>query len=335
MGIDVRVVVLEKHLRNPLVTELDPRVDIVMTSGEPRRLVRELRAFTAGRLVHIHFGDGYIHPLVRAALVDRTVIVTYHSVYRHKRTWLKNRVDQLCASRAAAIIAVSDAVRDFCVDDVQIPAERITVIPNAIAFESGGQPARTRRAGELVAVSLASMYAHKNQALLLEALSIARREGHNVRLRLIGDGPALASVHRMCLDLGLSEAVEWHGAVWRREIVQSLLADADVFVSASRAEGLPLSILEAIAHGLPLLLSDIGPHREAAGDAGLYFTSDDARDLARKLETLAQNPKLGLELSRKSKSRAGSFDVAACIADNLELYRRVHSAGQAARGARS
>lgn len=320
-GIDTQVVVLHTGKRNALITELDARVELALLSGPEWRRLAALRRLTHGRLVHINFGDGYILPLTRAALAGRVVVVSYMSVYRHKRTWLKNRFDRVWASQAAGIVAVSEAVKEFCVQDVGIPAARVSVIPCVIA-PAAALP-RSRSSGAmLTAISLASLYPHKNQATLLDGLAAARRQGVDVRLRVVGDGPTMAALYQRCVALGLREAVDWYGAVWRRDIVQPLLASSDVFVSASKFEGLPLSIQEGMSHGLALVLSDIPPHREVAGDAALYFRADEPDTLADRLCSLAANPERRAALERASRERLGRFDLQQCVEDHLAVYRR-------------
>ncbi|APR75945.1 Glycosyltransferase [Minicystis rosea] len=320
-GVDTRVIVLSTGKRNALITELDAGVDVALLSGERQEKLAALRKLTHGRLVHIHFGDGHIHPLIRTALVDRKVVITYHSVYRHKRTWLKNRLDQFWASRATGIIAVSNAVKEFCAGDVRIPADRITVIPNGIESRVG--PAIARPAGgPLTAISLASLYPHKNHGVLLDGLSIARQKGIDLRLRMLGDGPSMAAHYRRCLTLGLRPAVDWYGAVWRRDMVQPLLASSDLFVSGSRFEGLPLSVLEGMAHGLPMVLSDIPPHREVAGDAALYFPPDDPAALADRIHAITASAERRAEMQEASRRRVKTFDLDRCVEDHLAVYRQ-------------
>lgn len=320
-GVDTRVVVLYTGKRNALITELDPRVDLVLLSGPERARLAALRELTRGRVAHLNFGDGYILPRVRAALTGRVVVVSYMSVYRHKRNWLKNRFDRFWASRAAAIIAVSNAVKEFCVRDVGIPAERISVIPCVIE-PVVREPAAREPNGTLHAISLASLYPHKNQAVLLDGVAAARRNGVDVRLRVIGDGPMMASLYRRCMELGIRGAVDWYGAMSRRDMYQPLLATSDVFLSASRFEGLPLSVQEGMAHGLPLVLSDIPPHRESAGEAALYFPADDPAALADRLHALAGDPGHRERLAGESRARLACFDFERFVDDHLAVYRR-------------
>jgi glycosyltransferase involved in cell wall biosynthesis len=321
-GIQTRVLILSGDLRNALVTELDPRIDIQMLAG-PHQL-RALRALTRGYVVHIQFGDGYIMPLVRTGLLGRQLVVSYHNVYRHKRNWATNRADQLWAARADGIIAVSDAVRDFCIQDVGIPADRVRVIPNGIPFDPCTRPLDARAEGEpTVAVVLANVYSHKNHRAVLEALAIARRAGANLRVRFIGDGMDMARVYQRCRELGLTDVTDWYGAIFRPDQVQPLLGSSHVFVSASRFEGMPLSILEGMAHGLPMVLSDIDPHRELAGDGALYFDPNQPEALAKHLVSLHADRPLYRRLAEQSRARVREFEVDTMVERHLDVYRQV------------
>ena len=324
-GIDTRVIVLHTGRRNALITELDPRVDLALLSGPGRKRMADLRELTRGRIVHLNFGDGYILPRVRAALAGRTVVVSYMSVYRHKRTWLANRFDRFWASRASAIVAVSHAVKEFCVQDVGIPAERVTVIPCVIE-PVAADPAPRETNGALRAISLASLYPHKNQAVILDGVATARRAGVDVRLTVVGDGPMMAGLYRRAMELGIRGEVEWYGALSRRDLYQPLLAASDVFLSASRFEGLPLSVQEGMAHGLPLVLSDIPPHRESAGEGALYFPADDPVILAERLGTLAADHERREALARDSRAGLARFDFNRFVDDHVAVYRRAVSA---------
>jgi glycosyltransferase involved in cell wall biosynthesis len=320
-GVDTRVVVLGTAKRNALITELDSRIDVVPLSGPSLGKLAALRELTRDRIVHLHFGDGRIHPVARAVLWQRPVVVTYHSVYSHKRTWLKNRVDRVMSGHARRVIAVSRAVEQFCIRDVGLRACTVTVIPNGVDLpltRSQGAPPD----GRVIAVTVAGLYPHKNQRALLDGIAHARKTGLDARLRVIGDGPEMAQLYRQCLNLGIRSAVDWYGAVWRRDLVMPIIASSQVFVSASRFEGMPVSILEAMASGLPVVLSDIQAHRELAAEAGTYFNPDAPEQLAERLQELAADPKQYARLCAASLHRAGQYDPESSVDAHLAVYRQ-------------
>lgn len=321
-GIETQVVVMSTGKRNSLITEIDSRVKVVLLSGSIRQKLTQLRNLTKGHLVHIHFGDGRIHPLIRFALTGRDVVITYHSVYRHKRTWILNRIDQFWASRASAIVAVSNAVKDFCVQDVKIPSHRVTVIQNGVDIQPVTKNViKSKDSFDLI--SLASLYPHKNHLQLLNCIAGAKRMGINVTLRIIGDGPVMADLYRNCIELGIKENVEWYGAIWRKDIVQEIISSSDAFVSASNFEGLPISILEGMAYGLPMLLSDIPPHIEVAGEAALYFNPKDDNTFIQQLKLLVNNKEIYLGLKRASSNKIKDYALTDCVRGYISIYDSV------------
>ena len=115
-----------------------------------------------------------------------------------------------------------------------------------------GQPA--------MLISVGSFTPDKNQRELLDILAAVRRRAPGTRLTLIGKGTQSEKLKRRVRDKGLEDAVTLMGM---RSDIPELLLDAAVFVTASKREGLPQAVLEAQAAGLPVVASDIPPHREA------------------------------------------------------------------------
>lgn len=317
-GRTVRVVVLESTALSALITELHQRVEVhVLTGSRAARLAR-LRELTAGHVVHLHFADGLVHPAVRWALrANDKMFVTYHSDYTPVRNGLRNRLDRWITSRGRGAIAVSEAVRRFCLDEVGLPGHLVHVIENAVPAPAAS-PVRIAGTG-FTLIALATVNPHKNYPGLLRGVALLRDRGHDVRLRIVGDGPALAEAFTEAGRLNLAECVDWYGALWQSSIVDALLASSDVFVSASRNEGLPMSVLEGLQHGLPMVLSDIPPHREAAGGAARYFDPDDPEGFADQVEQM-RTDSVRREHAEQAGKQAQRFSVDEFVTRHLDLY---------------
>jgi glycosyltransferase involved in cell wall biosynthesis len=104
------------------------------------------------------------------------------------------------------------------------------------------------------------------------------------RLRFIGDGALRSELERAAASFGRAEGVSFSGVIPRNDVYRAML-QADLFVSASRGEGLPVAALEAMACRCPVLLSDIAPHREIADgtDAIRLVPTDDADRWSREI----------------------------------------------------
>lgn len=161
----------------------------------------------------------------------------------------------------------------------------------------------------------------KDHATVLAAL--ARCHDLDWRLRLIGDGPAMATVRATAEELGLASRVEFLGA---RNDVAALLSECQLFVLASRWEGFPRSILEAMRAGLPVITSDVGGVREAVldGATGFVVPPQDDAALATVLRDLLEDAALRSAMGtagRRAFERHFTFERMA--ARTFEVYAEV------------
>ena len=317
--LSVQVVILEGADLRASVTELDPQVQVHVLQGGTSARLRRLRELAAGGIVHLHLADGLIHPRVRWALRGHpAVFVSYHSDYTPVRNRFTNRLDRAITGRSLRAIAVSEAVAAFCVREVGLRPEHVAVICNAVAAPRSGT-VQVKSAGGFVLVALATVNPHKDYGTLIRGLAALRSRGHDVSLRIIGDGPATRTAFTTAVEAGVTAHIEWYGALWKGEIVSALLESSDVFVSASRNEGLPMSVLEALQSGLPLVLSDIAPHREVAGAAALYFPEQDAAAFADQVEALFDE-QARMRQASLAQERSRAFSVEEFVDRHLAVY---------------
>jgi glycosyltransferase involved in cell wall biosynthesis len=319
-GRGVRVVALGRGSPNGMITELDPRVDIHILDGPWAARLRRLGELTHGHIVHLHFADGLIHPSVRWKLRGHpSVVATYHSVYSPHRNRFTNRLDRFINSRGRGVIACSEAVGDFCVREVGLPAELVTVICNAVPAPQLGA-INVSGTDATYLISLASINPHKDHVTLIRGLAILRDRGHDVRLRVVGDGPETANAYLEAGCLGVTDLIDWYGAVWKPDIVNALLGESQIFVSASTNEGLPLSVLEGLHSGLAMVLSDIPPHREVADDGARYFTPGDEAAFADQVTALL-DPEVRRYHAVRASTRAKRYTMSEFIDRHLDVYR--------------
>jgi glycosyltransferase involved in cell wall biosynthesis len=102
-----------------------------------------------------------------------------------------------------------------------------------------------------------------------------------------------------------------------------LYANSSLFIQSSETEGLSISLLEAMAYGLPILASEIPANLEAASDTAIYFQSKSISDLKVKLKEVLNNDEKNKELSRLAKERANTvFNWDKIVDDTIRLYRK-------------
>jgi glycosyltransferase involved in cell wall biosynthesis len=137
-----------------------------------------------------------------------------------------------------------------------------------------------------------------------------------------GDGSIRGAVSAHLGQMGVKERVRLLGHVWN---LPELLDAADIFVLPSRAEGMPLTILEAMAKGLPVIATDVGGNSEALENCGEvisapYDNAVTAAELAEKIEIWTNNPAIRIEKGRAARARAiDLFDEAKIMAQTLSL----------------
>lgn len=150
-------------------------------------------------------------------------------------------------------IATSGAVRDD-LHRAGIPAERITEIPNGVMLPPS--PLKREPRAVLHAVFVGTLTRKKNVAMLLEAMAhLIPAECGRITLTIVGDGPERTTLEQQVAALGITDRVAFLGMV---ADPTSTLASSDLFALPSHTEGLSNAALEAMAHGLPLLLSHTG-----------------------------------------------------------------------------
>jgi glycosyltransferase involved in cell wall biosynthesis len=161
-------------------------------------------------------------------------------------------------------------------------------------------------------VSNTEMYKH--QWVVVEAISLLRKRGYNLVLSLVGGGKGRAQQL-------LQEAVAVYDptGMFIKQLeflshaeVPSLLAEADLFVFASSCENLPVTLLEAMAVGLPIACSNRGPMPEVLADAGVYFNPEDAESVAEAIEQIIQSPALRLAIAQRAKALSQQYSWKRC-----------------------
>ena len=150
---------------------------------------------------------------------------------------------------------------------------------------------------KLVAVVANMHFESKGHTDLLHAATVVSREFRTVKFLLIGDGAERARLEVMTAELGLSKTVLFLG---RRNDVPRLLACCDLFVLPSSAEGLPNSVLEAMAAGLPVVATRVGGIPEIIDDgaSGLLVAPRDPQSLAAAILQLLANEEFARQLAR-------------------------------------
>jgi colanic acid/amylovoran biosynthesis glycosyltransferase len=180
---------------------------------------------------------------------------------------------------------------------------------------------KTRGPVEIVCVG--RLVSAKGQHVLLAAFRRLVVEGHNVRLRLVGDGPDRVSLEAMAARDELKGLVIFEGAV-EPDRVRSFLEAADIFALPSFAEGIPVALMEAMAMEIPCVSTAITgiPELIRSDIDGILVGPANEDQLAAALARLIENPDLREQLGRAGRRRVKeNFDLHRNVAKVAEMFR--------------
>ncbi|HET6462815.1 MAG TPA: glycosyltransferase family 4 protein, partial [Candidatus Krumholzibacteria bacterium] len=213
------------------------------------------------------------------------------------------------------VIAVSRTHARYLARVTGLPPERIAVIENGIDLTAWPKvTAEARRqarhdlgigAGEQVVLMIAGLRPEKAHEVLLEAIA---RAATRVRVLLAGDGPRRDALRQYAQQLGIAGRVEFLGM--RRDVAR-LLHASDMVVLPSRdvVETLPLSVLEAMASGIPVIASRAGSVPEVVrdGETGLLVAPGSVDELARAIAAILDDPEAAIRRAELARARVETY----------------------------
>jgi glycosyltransferase involved in cell wall biosynthesis len=236
-----------------------------------------------------------------------------------------------CARVADAIIINSESLRSEIEQHLEVDARKLKLIYEAVdhdLFKQGDAGAARARVASYgvtkpFVLFVSSLWPYKNCDGLLRAWALARNELGDRQLAIIGadrDERYVARLHSLVAELGISGDVVFVGGVQLEETVPFYQA-ADVYVNPSFNETFSLPILEAMACGCPVVVSDISCLPETAGGAAVLCDPRDPASMARAILDAAGPARD--RLRDDGLRRAGQFTWAATAAATLDVYREV------------
>lgn len=238
------------------------------------------------------------------------------------------------------VIAISDAVREHLVNDMKVLKDKIKVIYNGIdverfeqvlSFEEKSLIRKEYGLKELPTIGIISRLSDvKGHKYLFGAFAMILPKSPNLQLLVIGDGPSyyLEELKRLAHNLGIEDKVLFHEACEDTSIPLSII---DIFCMPSIQEGLGLSILEAMAKGLPVVASDVGGIYTLIkhGQNGLLVPPRDEDALAEAILEILNNPSLAEEMGNISKELVKEkFTLDMMTEKVLKLYQEVIDAAK-------
>lgn len=311
---------LECHSVESLVREIDPIKDIAC--------YLELRKFLkrhAPDIVHVHSSKAGILGRLAARSLSLPVVFTVHGWaftegVSAKRRFFYMWVEKIMSRFTSKIITVSNYDRQLAIKKLVSNPDRMITVHNGMP-QSLDYAVLELNPPVIKLIMVARFERPKNQASLLKALAAINSESWT--LELVGDGPELQQTIDLAIELKIQDRIVFAGACTD---IASRLARSDVFILVSDWEGLPLTILEAMRAGLPVVASNVGGVSEAIINdvTGLLIERGDVSGLTMAISRLIASPETRLQMGLKGRSkfeREFTFDL--MLTKTLNIYHSV------------
>ena len=300
----------------------------------PKAMAAIVRSRLGGRLAGVHVNVAERLSLVRKAALMLTcravgvpVVLHLHAAQLHHTyramSPLGQRLVRWMFSLPDSCIVLGAGAADFVTRELNVPAGQVEVVINGVPEPR--HPVERRAAPEVPRILfLGNLSERKGVSDLLRGLADPALADSPLHLSLAGGGD-VAHYQALAESLGVAQRVHFEG--WAGpDTVARLLAEADVLVLPSHDEGLPLAILEGLAHGLPVVCTPVGeiPHVLTDGVDARFVQPGDAPGIAAALAEVLRDPALRERLGRSARSVYEQRFSLARFASNVARIHQKH-----------
>lgn len=323
---------------------------VVPSLGRSIGLLRDLQAlWSVTRLarayrpaiVHTHLAKaGFIGRIAARLSGARVVVHTYHGTvfqgyFGRREASLYLRIERLLARLTTRLVAVTDSQRDDLVRLRIAPASKIVVVPLGLELAPLRAPVDTAAcraafgigSADAVVGTVARLVAIKDLGTFLRGVALLAERRPDLVALIVGDGEERASLQRLARELGIAARCRFAG--WRSDLRQ-VYGAVDVVALTSLNEGSPVSLIEAMAAGLPVVATDVGGVSDVVADGrtGFLVPPRDEAALADMLGRCLALPDRGRGMGAAGRERAfARHDARRLITGIEELYSSLLDAG--------
>ncbi len=297
--------------------------------------LRQLADREGAEILHAHQCTPFFQAMLSRGLTGRRPVVFTEHGRHFPDTPSRKRsiVNRLLLKRCDRLFGCGAAVRQALVDNEGLPESRVEVIYNGVDLKALSKPTQGAResiraefgcsANDFVAVQVARLHELKDHQTALKAVDEARHKIPGLRLLLAGDGDQRSAIEQTIRERGLQQTVTLAGT---RKDIADLLSASDVFLLSSISEGIPLTVIEAMAARRPVVSTAVGglPELIEHGVSGMLAPSGDASSLAASLVQLYQNADLRSQMAEVAAGRAQEkFSLQGMLNSYRDVYHDV------------
>jgi glycosyltransferase involved in cell wall biosynthesis len=293
----------------PLVKELRKKgIKVIILDkklGMDFSIIRKIRKIIKEEkidLVHTHLFTANLWGRLAAILMNKTIIVTEHNT-DYWKNWLHKFIDKFLEKFTNKIITVSDGVSSFYQEYENIPRNKIKTIYNGIDLRKFSNSKHFSKKARIIGM-IARLNEQKNYRNFLNAAYIINKQDTNINFLIVGEGPLKEDLEKYAQRLGKN--IKFLG---QRKDIPEIIKGIDIFVLSSDYEGLPLTILEAMAASKSVVATNVGGIPEAVedGKTGILVPPKNPDALANAIMKLLKNPRLRKQMGEAGRKRAEKY----------------------------
>lgn len=283
------------------------------------KLLNYLKTIEKNAVLHVHLFPAilYVTLAKRFLRLKNPIIFTEHSTSNRRRGKFWGRIlDKFMYNTIDQVIAISEGAKNELIHWQNNVGSKIKVVYNGIELNT--ENVKDYRSKDTIKIlSVGRLTRAKNFDTLI--LAFSQLKDQKVELHIAGDGELFEELSELISSNGLNKQVKLLGF---KKGISKELQSYDIFILVSSWEGFGLAALEAMNHGLPIIVSKIPGLTEVAGDSALYVEPNSSIDIANAIMKLAASESSRMHLGKAAFERSMVFDIQSTI----NSYKKIYSA---------
>ena len=281
-------------------------------------------------VVHTHLYRANTPGRIAAILAKVPVIIANEHNIDSWKTLKQRKMDRFLSRFTDKIIAVSEGVKSFYVNEVGIPEEKIEVIYNGVDLERFEKEIDIKNKKRELSIPVNSpligtigrLQPQKDHKNFLKASSLILKKFPDAHFLIVGGGSLRGKLEDFAKKLGIEKNIHFLG---ERKDIEEILPLMDIFVLSSKREGFPITILEAMACGIPVVATSVGgtPELVESGKEGFLVPPENPHILSDAIVNLLRKEELGKEMGRNGRERVKSFSIERMVERTESLYNEL------------
>jgi len=273
-------------------------------------------------VVHTHIGGArYALPIATFCRIP-VKVHTVHNIAQKEQEYAGKIINNLMFNYCSVVpVALSEEVKKTIEEVYKLPAKKIPVIFNGINLSKCQVKNDYTKKSNFKILHIGRFMDVKNHSLILKSFAMFADKHPDARLQLLGDGELKETMMQLAKELNIVDYVEFAGL---QSNVYPWLHDADLFILPSKFEGMPMTLIEAMGTGLPIIASDVGgiPDMLTSKKDALLIDPNE-KDIIETLEFFYSNEGKRKELGQNALRKSVMFSSQTMAKKYIDVYTKI------------